>query len=223
MLNIKYGDKIADYCVGQKCAVYDTVVALSNLGELKGHVKCPKIFCDRIKKWYFECVKCKHKVSAVQGYFNTKNKFECYKCSPNQAEEQKEPKQKIDVKENEGEDTRVSGKLSELKKLIIEKSGNSKFFDMYADLKEGKSINFYNPMNSNHVPLMWNFDYIVNSSKEALKTELFKFFETYFKSFEKSSCEGCKFEPHKRTHMNCIDCSRNDQSMAFVKKDRFAE
>jgi hypothetical protein len=46
---MKQGDKVAEYCITELCEHYQTIVALSNLADLKNNVICPKIFCERVK------------------------------------------------------------------------------------------------------------------------------------------------------------------------------
>jgi len=217
MLNVKFNEPLRETCVMFFCPAYQYIVSLSNNGDLKGPVKCPKIFCDRMKLINGACSKCKQSKPIHQGYY-INSAFTCFECDS--GIEQKH----IEIKEGPAKEVTVSqNKIDALTKELLDKSKNSKFMQYYSDTnKEQQKISFYNPMNTSSLPLVWDFDYVNNSSIEALRIEVFAFFKSFFEHFEDApSCQGCKYENTTCNGMSCVDCKRNKNSMSILKKDRF--
>jgi len=216
-LNIKSGEKIMESCVMYFCPAYEFLVSLSNNGELKGPLKCPQIFCDRMKNVNGLCIKCGKSKPVHKGYYSD-NAFTCFECNQNI------PEKHIEIKEATPEETDIAiQKLDDIAKELKEKSHNSNFMKHYSDMNEkSQRISFYNPMNNTDTPLMWSYEYIKNTSMETLKEELYKFFDTFFSSTKENKCGDCKYTNNFQ-HLNCIDCSRNTTSVSILKKDRYKQ
>jgi len=210
MLNINYGEKIIEGCITTKCPIYNIMICLSNSSGLKGVVKCPKIFCERINKKIFKCHKCEQDNNIFNGYFDENNNFHCYKCK-------EEKKQKVEI---ERKTLSKNFKLEKIKELIFNLSNNNKFFENYLDTKNG-SYEFYNPLNSSPAPLVWTEDYLNETGFELLKNEILSFFKTYLERFKEESCDGCVLQNTFYQHLSCLDCSRNKKSPSIIKVDRF--
>lgn len=213
MLNVIPGKKIADYCKADKCPIYETIICLSNNGDLKGPVRCPKIFCERFNKKAHVCKKCGIATLLTNGYFNKNNEFECYKCP-----EQK--KIKLEKKEEPIEDNDIVGKFKNIENLMVELTKNKKFTELYLD-KKSVDIIFYNPFNLSPNPLVWPKKYFIETDLEALKKEITEFFKSYIAKFKEESCKGCVLEPSGLQNLSCLDCARNKQSPSMVKVDRY--
>jgi len=213
MFNIKYGDKVAEYCTVDKCKAYPYIVALSNLAELKGAIKCPKQFCDRMKLGVITCSNCGNTVHVFEGYYD-KDKFYCFRC------DKKEEGPKIEDKKEINNQT-IDDKMKILKEFLEDKSSKFVFENYFSIDEKQQKIVIHNPMNTSHLPLVWDFTYMQITDTSKLKKEMGEFFKSFFDQFKEDKCSGCKLEEHKHAHMTCIDCSRNPSSAAMIKKDRF--
>lgn len=210
MLNINFGEKIKENCSLNSCPIYKYVVALSNNSDLKGIVKCPDIFCERIKESVIQCSKCKTLTSIFQGFFNDNGEFKCYQCNENN-------KEKIEIVKNTQQ---TDEKMKEICKTLIILSKNKKFLDNYVEKKD-YGYEFYNPFNTVPTPLTWSNGYINENSLEALKKEVLNFFSSYLEKFQEKDCNECEYGETHYQHMCCTDCSRNKNSMSLIKMDRF--
>ena len=238
--NINFGDKINKECATSDCPMYPHIVALSNLGGFSGIVKCPATFCSKMRKGTLTCSKCKVVVSVYEGFI-VNGEYFCYECAEKDGDsvkeldevkeelpEEIEPVEEIDKKDRIAKlkkvsDKAVQNKMAILKKRLEEKS--SKFvFDDYIDFKDkSDELRIFNPINANHLPLVWNFKYIQRQSPETLYQEVLEFFKSFFQRFEEKTCTGCEYEATVKMSMFCTDCVRNDASGAFVKEDRHIE
>ena len=133
----------------------------------------------------------------------------------------KEQEEKKEIKiENKNQIELILNKLKDFykdKKLRLE---------IYWDIdKDNKMVSFFNPMNQTPTPLTWPNKYIENTNIEQLKLELDDFFQSFLIQFkdedQKKNCEKCLDENTNLLGMNCIDCSRNKDSKAIIKRDRF--
>jgi hypothetical protein len=161
MLNINFGEKIKEDCSPTSCPIYKYVIALSNNSNLKGIVKCPDIFCNRIKENIFQCSKCKTLISIFCGFFDENGSFKCYKCDGNKQENQ----EKIEIVNNTQQ---IDEKMKEIGKTLIILSKNKKFLDNYVEKKD-YGYEFYNPFNTIPSPLTWSNGYVNENSLETLK------------------------------------------------------
>jgi hypothetical protein len=109
-----------------------------------------------------------------------------------------------------------------LDKVINEFKNTKLDLNIYIDRDEkNKKFLFFNPMNSSPTPLVWEYDYVKIAKFEQLVKEIEDFFKTFLDQFRELSCESCPDAPTNLMGMNCVDCSRNKDSKAFLKKDRY--
>lgn len=218
MLNIKYGDKIIDSCITIKCSAYNTMIALSNNSDLKGVIKCPQIFCDRVKLLTHNCSICNKMQSIHDGYYEGKD-FKCYQCSDIP---EKKVEQKIEEKPlSEVNSDLVKQRLIEIGDYFNKLSKNPNFSKYYFDVKMNL-VNFYNPVEMNNGIMSLTYANIEQTATPVLIETLEKFFKSFLDQFEDKNCSGCFYEQWTPGHMICIDCLRNKQSAATVRRDRYA-
>ena len=220
MLNIGFGEKIKEGCILEKCQMYKAIVTLSNNSGLKGRVKCPELFCERFKKAFHICVKCKNKVRIGDGYFDGDN-FSCYECPIEKEIPIEEVKKEI--KEEPTGNQNMEEKFKEIENLLVKLSKNEKFMKNYRNDKNEKDYEFFNPMNSVVTPLVWPKKYFNETNIKKLKEEILSFFKTYLDMFKEEGCTPCEYEQTFFQSMSCIDCVRNKESLSMIKRDRFVE
>jgi hypothetical protein len=218
MVNINFGDKIIDSCIKEKCPAYKVILALSNNADLKSAIRCPQIFCNRMRQEKYICDICGENKDIYQGYFENE-KFRCYKCKEMTVPEAYDTETDADVEINK---ELIKQKLDKLSFHFNKISKNEKFSKFYFDAKESL-INFYNPMEMNQGVLTISYRTIERDSIQDLIKTLSEFFKSFLDKDKKSSCEGCFYEQWSPSHMTCIDCSRNDQSAATLRRDRYNE
>lgn len=217
-MNIKPGEKLTEFCSTFECVLYNLLVTISNNSNLKGYIKCPKIFCDRFKNQTHKCKTCGNAKLLIHGHYNDNNEFCCYSCPE---EKQIEIEVKTPQIEEEGKNINTVDKLKKMEELIFSLCKNKNFLKNYLDTTTGEYI-WYNPMNQSPNPMVWSEGYFTKTDYETLKNELLNFFKTYLDKFQEAKdCKGCECEETFCQHMVCIDCSRNEHSFAMIKRDRY--
>jgi len=215
--NIKFGDKVIDKCITVNCPVYPCVIGISNLGGLKGIVKCPDKFCERIQKKTDVCSNCNNTVPIWEGYYDLKKgKFYCFQCDKSKEKIEDE----IEINNAKDKNSEFDVKFKIINEALQKRWGE---FDIksYCDINNDRKIlSFYTPLGS-HIPLIWKFDYFNITNETKLIDELSAFFDEFLEKFEKKTCDNCKFVGYQRSHMMCVDCVRNENSMATLKKDHY--
>lgn len=219
-MNIKPGKKLTNFCKTYECVLYNLLVCMTNNSNLKGIIKCPKVFCDRFQNLKHKCVNCQKENLLIGGYYNEKNEFCCYQCPDQEKIEIEKIQKPIENKDVESED--LISKFKRLEDVMVNQSKNKNFMKLYLDQKSSDIV-FYNPMNSSPNPLVWSKQFFEKTDYKVLESELILFFKSYLDKFKEDSesCNGCLLEQTALQHMQCLDCKRNKTSPSIVKYDRF--
>lgn len=220
MINVNPGEKIIDSCLTFECNAYPYVIALSNIGELRSKIKCPQVFCDRMKKAKFTCEKCNKEKAVLLGTF-INDRFFCYSCLENRNEVETKQHEDTEEKHEIQINTQIDERIEEIMKYMSIILPNH---TAYVEV-QGSGISLFNPMNdlSMGSMLLKNED-IQRISMDEIKQTLNKFFKSFIDHLdkEKNTCSDCKYRQTYPNNLVCTDCTKNEYSASLNKYDRHA-
>ena len=234
------GTKIRGECITVKCPVYPVALALNNLSSdfKKEPFRCPGDFCIMMREYpSAECISCKEQRNTLL-MTKTDAGLKCAFCQDDVKQAKKEIDKQIQTQEQIEEAEKAKIKTSATKEdeiEIIEENREkiNKVFNKLKELTKGtldkdihsaerdKDFQFYNPTSVQNGVLTIEKSQMPQMQDSQLYDELHKFFLPIIDQAVKSSCNGCDNQEYAPHHMECMDCTRNQESQSVVKEDRF--
>lgn len=232
---MKIGEKIKINCKVDKCPVYAVALALNNLSGPDYRFSCPEQFCLYMREYpIVRCSLCEQDKNILICSLKD-NKFVCAYCQEEVVNKKDEIKKlETPPEENKKQDDvlnkdikiieTIKEKIGTIFKTLTEASNGYLYVDNFV-FEQSDAFTFCNPQadDPNKGLLKVTKKELSQMSEKGIKEILFKFYDDVLQRYEKKDCIGCAIAEHYPNHIECTECSRNEQSASIQKVDKYVK